>query len=109
MRKIPCAANVYVHNQCSMVKTKARRALIRWAAQEPKARTQTWIAQQCGLNQSSVSSWFRGTSRPEPPLREVLLSLTGIPTADWLTKKEREQREEAVARIGASASAGRAA
>lgn len=91
-----------------MVKTKARRSLIRWAGQEPKARTQTWIAKQCGVNQSSVSSWFRGTSRPEPPLRGVLFTLAGIPTADWLTKEEQGQQEEAVARIGSSA-AGRAA
>ncbi len=90
-----------------MVKTKGRLELVKWAALDPKVRTQTFIALQCGVGQPSVSGWFRGSSRPDASMREVLFALAGISPTAWLTKAEKRLRAEAVA--VAQASGGKAA
>lgn len=77
----------------------------RWLREKSEPNhTQTWLAEQLGIGQQSVSNWKRGTARPEPELRDALERLIGIPRTDWYTADER-----AVARGHASVPPMRAA
>ena len=64
-----------------------------------KNSSQSKVAITLGVKQPTVSAWTRGTSRPEPHLRDALVELAGIPTAEWDTPEESAQRDEALARI----------
>jgi transcriptional regulator with XRE-family HTH domain len=66
----------------------ARAALAAWLDADA-ARSQSSLARKLSLRQSAVSLWIRGSSRPEPHLREALALITGIPAADWETTEER--------------------
>lgn len=55
-----------------------------------ESRSQTWLANVLNLNQSSISGWTRGLSRPEPEHRLSLEILLGIPQASWLLPEEVE-------------------
>lgn len=67
-------------------RTKASIALERWA--ETPGNSQGALARALGISQPSVSSWVRGTSRPEGHLREAIELLIGIPVAWWATDEE---------------------
>lgn len=41
------------------------------------------------LNQSMVSRWLSGDSRPSEPWRRVICTKLRIPMVDWLTESER--------------------
>lgn len=69
--------------------TPARDALLAWLGVQAPGHSQAALAQVLGLNQSSVSLWVSGRSRPEPPMRKALELVTGIPEDDWLTLEER--------------------
>lgn len=49
---------------------------------------QTALAERIGVQQSSVSMWMRGRSRPEPHHRQALAALLDIPEHAWLTPSE---------------------
>lgn len=67
-------------------RTTASIALERWA--ETPGNSQGALARALGISQPSVSSWVRGTSRPEGHLREAIEMLIGIPVAWWATDEE---------------------
>lgn len=69
-----------------MAKLDACRRLASWLKREGK--TQTWLAQQFGVSQPSVSKWC-SDGRPDPIYREPLERLTGIEASAWLTSAER--------------------
>jgi len=62
------------------------RVLLRQKLRAP--RTQKWLAEILHVDQSAVSHWTRGTSRPDEPLRSALLLLLAIPRRSWLSKDE---------------------
>lgn len=75
-----------------MLKTAGREALRRFFDDNPD-RNQTWLAARLSISQPSVSAWLRGSSRPEPHLREALELLVGIPRDHWNTSRERSHVE----------------
>lgn len=93
-----------VSDDAVTVKTEGQRRLIEWldtevdVESEPK-RTQQLIATKLGINQSAVSAWRRGVSRPEPHFRDALKELCDIPPSCWENADERRLRENALARI----------
>jgi ribosome-binding protein aMBF1 (putative translation factor) len=76
--------------------TEGRRLLV--AALREPGRSQSWLARETKIAQSSVGLWVHGKSRPEPHLREALEILLGIPREAWDTARERAH----VARIRAA-------
>lgn len=87
----------YAHTH--QVRTEGLDLLRAWMAEQP-GRTQSFIAAQLGLNQSSVSGWLRCVSRPEPEQRAALQLLTGIPQEAWLTDAERARLRAMRERLG---------
>ncbi len=84
-----------------MVDTKGRRALVK----KLETRTQVQLAAELDIDQSAISHWARGTSRPEPHHRAALWFLLRIPQASWMTASEKAL----VDRVRAEAKAPRAA
>lgn len=75
-----------------MLEVPAQKLLAKWL--KANGVTQDVFAKNFGeLNQSSVSSWIRGTSRPLPPFRTVIQAVTGIAEDEWLTADERRKRD----------------
>lgn len=54
-----------------------------------KSRSQAALAADLGIDQSSISAWVRGTSRPEPHFRHALARITLIPFDAWYSAEER--------------------
>lgn len=53
------------------------------------------------VNQSTVSRWLSGDSRPDTRCSSMLEALFGIPASTaWLTHEEAEQQRKALARTG---------
>lgn len=65
----------------------------------PPSRSQGAIAKLLGVTQPAVRAWMRGTSRPEPHLREAIEVLTGVPEATWELESERVAKQAAIERI----------
>jgi transcriptional regulator with XRE-family HTH domain len=82
---------MFAHTQMGMsaLFTKARAALIAWLDSDEEGRSQAALAKDLRINQSSVSLWVAGRSRPEQPMRVALFFLTGIAADAWLTDEER--------------------
>jgi transcriptional regulator with XRE-family HTH domain len=80
------------------IKTEGQRRLLAWRGKNPE-RTQEFIGEKLGINQSAVSAWCRGTSRPEPHFRQALKLLAGIPEDSWETREETKLRETAIRKI----------
>jgi transcriptional regulator with XRE-family HTH domain len=81
-----------------MVETRGQSALTRYLAEN----TQTSVAKTLAVEQSTVSLWKRGLTRPEPHHRRALELLTGIPEADWETDDERAVVERVRAGLAAT-------
>lgn len=67
------------------VAAKAKKTGAHWGPSE--------IARFLGgskLNQSSVSRWLSGDSRPSEPWRRIIWVKLRVPVGDWLTEQERE-------------------
>ncbi len=75
------------------------RVLLRQRLRAP--RTQKWLAEILGVDQSAVSHWTRGTTRPEEPLRSALYYLLGIRRSYWLSADDKAllKRVRAAARV----------
>lgn len=71
-----------------MLHTVARAKLVEWLS--ASGRSQSELARALEVRQSAVSLWVRGHARPEPPLREAIEHVTGIPSRDWWTESETE-------------------
>lgn len=69
-----------------MTRTKGRSALAAWLGGD--GRSQSALARQLGVRQSSISGWVRGTSRPEHHYRLALQRMVGIDPAAWMTSDE---------------------
>lgn len=76
--------------------TRGRELLNAYLAAD-RNRSQVSLARVLDINQSSVSGWCRGTSRPESPHRTALLRIAGIPEDAWLTGIERRALAKAIA------------
>lgn len=87
------------HQLSSGLETEGRALLLAWlsASSEPP-RSQSSLARQVRLNQSAVSQWTRGLSRPDAHMREVLEIVCGIPARAWQTRTE--QALVVAARLG---------
>jgi transcriptional regulator with XRE-family HTH domain len=68
--------------------TRGAAALRRYLNGPPK-RSQSWLADQLGIEQPSVSNWLNGQSRPEPHHRTALRLIAGVMEDLWLTADER--------------------
>jgi len=79
--------------------TDGVKLLREWMAICP-SRTQSFVAEQVGVGQPSVSGWLREVSRPEPEHRASLELLAGIPPSAWMTVDEQKSVERARKRIG---------
>jgi hypothetical protein len=78
------------HQSSSGLETEGRTQLLAWlAAPGDPPRSQSSLSRQLGLNQSAVSQWARGLSRPDAHMRDVLEFLCGIPARAWQTPAER--------------------
>lgn len=67
--------------------TPGRRKLKQWLA--APERSQSALAPLLEVEQSAISGWVRGTSRPSAEIREALRLVTGIAETHWLTDDER--------------------
>lgn len=67
--------------------TAGRTKLGAWLA-DPQ-HSQSALAAELRINQSSVSLWVRGRSRPESYLRDCLSLIIGIASHEWDTEDER--------------------
>lgn len=76
-----------------MVQTDGRKLLLKELGKPD--RSQSWLARQLSIKQSSVSLWVHGRARPETHLRTILEALLGIPRDSWLTKAESLQIQKA--------------
>ena len=84
--------------------TPGVQKLKRWmAAGSRRERGQTAIGRMLGVSQPAVRAWCTGESRPEPPYREALERLAGIPLQAWELPEERADREAREQRIEAAA------
>lgn len=72
-----------------MTNTRGRKQLNLYL----ESHSQSELAELIGINQSSVSLWTRGLSRPEGPHRAALKKIAGIPEEEWETDGERRARE----------------
>ena len=61
--------------------------------------SQVALAGLLGINQSCVSQWCRGMTRPALHHCVMLLVIMGIPMEDWLTPDQRERLSEALGAI----------
>lgn len=87
------------HQVSSGLETEGRRLLVQWlAAPSDPPRSQSSLSRQLGLNQSAVSQWVRGLSRPDAHMRDVLELVCGIPARAWQTSAE--QALVVAARLG---------
>lgn len=68
-----------------MIETEGREAL---RAKEPN---QSAVAKAIGVDQSTVSGWFHGAFRPEPPNRTKIRIVYGVAEELWLTDAERAE------------------
>lgn len=84
----------------TVIKTEGQRAFIDWMAADP-ARSQGSVARALGVSQPAVGYWAKGTSRPQPQFRAALKALCGIEEGAWELAEERQQRDDALARIAA--------
>lgn len=73
-----------------MTRTDGQRLLREWLAADT-SRSQSSLAKALGLNQSSVSDWIAGISRPDTVMRAALHERCGIDEATWLSTSERKQ------------------
>ena len=67
------------------VAEKARKTGVKWGPSE--------LARFLGgdqLNQSTVSRWLSGDSRPSEPWRRVIWHKLRVPVGDWMTDDERK-------------------
>ncbi len=53
-----------------------------------KTYTQAAIAKGIDAKQQYVSAWARGLSRPEPPYRDALQRVYGLPVTAWYSADE---------------------
>jgi DNA-binding transcriptional regulator YdaS (Cro superfamily) len=86
--------------------TTALHKLKAWMSEQPKKRTQKWLADQLGVSPPSVFAWLKGRSRPEPPSRTAIEALTGIPVDDWWTHSERAAFDTTVRKIARTGTEG---
>lgn len=71
------------------LQTEGRNLLLEWlAVPTDPPRSQSSLARELRINQSAVSQWARGLSRPEAHYREALETLCGIPARSWQTIAE---------------------
>lgn len=68
----------------------ATKKLARWL--KDLGHTQAALAEMLGTSQPTVSSWVRGTSRPDPVFQMALERVTKgtVLQVDWLTAAERK-------------------
>jgi DNA-binding transcriptional regulator YdaS (Cro superfamily) len=71
--------------------TPGRAKLAIWAA-ENEISGSSAVGKKLGVHPSLASRWLSGDSRPEPPNRALIRTLTGIPDEDWETAEERVRR-----------------
>jgi len=60
----------------------AREQLKQWLAYE--GRKKSWLAEQCQVNNSTLTRWLTGETIPHPLAREAMESVTGIPASAWV-------------------------
>jgi transcriptional regulator with XRE-family HTH domain len=75
--------------------TLGRQLLVQWLGAEGAGRSQSKLARELGIRQSSVSLWCSGRSRPDAHLREALEVIASIPRGAWETDEERAVVERA--------------
>ena len=76
-----------------MLDTKARITLCAYFEKEG-SKSQTWLGEQLGISQPSVSAWLSGRSRPEAHHRRAIERVMAtqsvkVPEDDWMTDDER--------------------
>lgn len=57
------------------------------------------IARRARVNQSTVSRWLAGESRPDDFGQEMLKAIFGIERSDWLTHQEKVEQRRVIRRV----------
>ena len=71
--------------------TTGRKKFIAWQAEDPRARSQSAIADALDLSQPTVSDWLKRKTRPKSEHRSAIEWLTdgAVAPVDWMTAPER--------------------
>lgn len=103
-----CMASMHMVMGTSQRKGRSTRKIGRFPAgalvaqaRERAGMSQEALARVLEMNQSAVSNWERGRSRPQAHRRTAIEQLLGVPSEAWLTTAEKR----ALRRVGAPARA----